>query len=360
MRTSAALLVVFALLLAIGGCGGSSPTSPNTGRPSDFFVSPSGSDQNDGTRAAPWQTIRYAVSQLGPGDTLYLRGGVYSSREDTIDSQTGTVPSGTSWSKAVTIAGYTGELAILRPRDGVAGIRLTTGAPQYLIFRDFQLDMSLQTADIDALNGFYLSNGAHHIRLLRLDIGYSPGDAIATSYNNVGPPVASYMEILNNRIHHAGWATGDSGHGGPGINNGYGIYMHTTDNVVDGNEFYENCAYAIVAYSDRNVFRNNTIHDNGTRGGTNYGIGIGSSAYPLNSTGNVIQNNTIYNNRGGISIYTNSIDTKVQNNSVHNNRPLEGIVIQFATGTVLSNNNVYANGSDLVDAGQATVLSRRR
>ena len=73
MRTSAALLVAVALLLATGGCGGRSPTSPNTGRPADFFVSPSGSDQNDGTMAAPWQTIRYAVSQLVPGDTLYLR-----------------------------------------------------------------------------------------------------------------------------------------------------------------------------------------------------------------------------------------------------------------------------------------------
>ena len=124
--------------------------------------------------------------------------------------------------------------------------------------------------------------------------------------------------------------------------------------------FMKTMAYAIVAYGDRNVFRNNSIHDNGTRGGTNYGIGIGSSAYPLNSTGNVIQNNTIYNNRGGISIYTNSIDTKVKNNSVHNNRPLGGIVIQNATGTVLSNNNVYGNGDDVIDMGQATVLSRRR
>ena len=179
MRILAPVFIALALLLAMGGCGGRSPTSPNAGRPAELFVSPAGSDQNAGTMAAPWRTIRYAVSQLAPGDTLYLRGGIYSSREDTIDSQTGILPSGTSWSNAVTIAGYPGEAAILRPLDGVAGIRLTTGAPQYLIFQDFQIDMSRQTDDVAGLNGVYLSNGAHHIRLLRLNIGNSPGDAIA-------------------------------------------------------------------------------------------------------------------------------------------------------------------------------------
>jgi parallel beta-helix repeat protein len=140
-------------------------------------------------------------------------------------------------------------------------------------------------------------------------------------------------------------ATGDSKHGGPGINNGYGIYMFTTDNVVDGNEFYSNCAYAIVAYGDRNVFRNNVIHDNGTRGGVNYGINIGSSSYPLRSADNVIHDNTIYNNRGGILVYTNAESTQVFNNTVYDNRPLEGILIQYAKGSVIRNNRVWGNGS---------------
>jgi parallel beta-helix repeat protein len=360
MRTLAPVFIALALLLATGGCGGKSPTSPGTGRPTEFFVSPIGRDQNEGTEAAPWRTIRFAVSQLAAGDTLYLRGGVYSSPEDTIDSQTGTVPSGASWSNAVTVAGYPGELAILKPPNGVAGIRLTTGAPRYLVFQDFTIDMSLQADDWTGLNGFYLSSGSNHIRLQRLDMGYSPVDAISLSYNGVGAPSATFVEILNNKIHHSGFATGDSGHGGPGVNNGYGIYMFTTDNVVDGNEFYENYAYAIVAYGDRNVFRNNAIHDNGLRGGTNYGINIGSSSYPLNSTGNIIQNNTIFNNRGGIAVYTNSVDTQVKNNTVYNNRPLEGIFIQNATGTVVSNNNVYGNGNDIVDFGSATVTASRR
>lgn len=42
-----------------------------------FFVSPDGNDGNEGTLAAPWASVNIAVSRLGPGDTLYLRGGRY-------------------------------------------------------------------------------------------------------------------------------------------------------------------------------------------------------------------------------------------------------------------------------------------
>jgi parallel beta-helix repeat protein len=326
-------------------------------RPTTFYVSPSGSDGNAGTFEEPWRTLRYAVSQLTAGDTLYLRGGVYSSRADTVDSQTGVVPSGTSWDNAVTIAGYPGEQAIVQPPDGGAGLRITWGAPHYLIFQDFTVDMSRQSDYLGALSAFYLSDGSHHIRLQRMDLGSTRGDAVQLSYNNHGAPAASFVEILNSRIHHAGQYSGDSGHGGYGINNGYGIYMYTTDNLVDGNEFDNNCAFAIVAYGDRNVFRYNKIHDNGTHGGVNAGINIGSSSYPLISSDNVIHDNTIYNNRGGIQVYTNADSTQVYNNTVYNNYPGDGILIQWASGSVISNNTLFSNGGGIVDLGWSTTIN---
>ncbi len=36
-----------------------------------------GSDEGDGSKATPWKTITHAASQLQPGDTLVLQGGVY-------------------------------------------------------------------------------------------------------------------------------------------------------------------------------------------------------------------------------------------------------------------------------------------
>jgi hypothetical protein len=43
----------------------------------DYFVSPHGSDQNPGTLEQPFATLRKASEALKPGDTCYLRHGVY-------------------------------------------------------------------------------------------------------------------------------------------------------------------------------------------------------------------------------------------------------------------------------------------
>ena len=43
----------------------------------NYHVSPTGDDAAVGTAAAPWRTLNYAFTQLGPGDTLTLADGTY-------------------------------------------------------------------------------------------------------------------------------------------------------------------------------------------------------------------------------------------------------------------------------------------
>lgn len=43
-----------------------------------YSVAPWGADGSDGSLAAPWKTLQYAVNQLQPGDTLLIRAGVYN------------------------------------------------------------------------------------------------------------------------------------------------------------------------------------------------------------------------------------------------------------------------------------------
>ncbi|MEO1376415.1 MAG: right-handed parallel beta-helix repeat-containing protein [Cyanobacteria bacterium J06635_10] len=55
------------------------PINPPAG--SNYYVSPSGSDNNPGTQSQPWKTINYAVSQGSPvtaGDTILVQPGVYT------------------------------------------------------------------------------------------------------------------------------------------------------------------------------------------------------------------------------------------------------------------------------------------
>lgn len=55
----------------------SAPQRPRAEGPGHFVDAGRGSDERDGTEAAPWKTINHALKKLSPGDTLYLRGGTY-------------------------------------------------------------------------------------------------------------------------------------------------------------------------------------------------------------------------------------------------------------------------------------------
>src|SRR3954469_7743574 len=77
-----------------------------------YYVSNSGNNNNSGTINSPWQTIGYAVSRLSAGDTLLIRGGIYTGSSNTVGVPypgNATVPSGTP-SSPITIAAYPGNL----------------------------------------------------------------------------------------------------------------------------------------------------------------------------------------------------------------------------------------------------------
>jgi hypothetical protein len=71
-----------------------------------YFVDPiRGNDNADGSEAKPWKSVQHGAKRLKPGDTLYLRGGVYYEKSRITRSGTKDAP--------ITIASYPGELAVL-------------------------------------------------------------------------------------------------------------------------------------------------------------------------------------------------------------------------------------------------------
>lgn len=73
--------------------------------PTRYVDAKQGDDQHDGSAAKPWRTISHALTQLHPGETLVLRGGVYY--ESIRCAIMGTAE------KPITIRSAKGELAIL-------------------------------------------------------------------------------------------------------------------------------------------------------------------------------------------------------------------------------------------------------
>lgn len=72
-----------------------------------FYVSPTGSDSQAGTLDRPFASLQYAHDLAKPGDTIYLRGGVYNLKEGiqlTNDGESG---------RPITVTNYPGEKPIL-------------------------------------------------------------------------------------------------------------------------------------------------------------------------------------------------------------------------------------------------------
>lgn len=80
-------------------------TQPLTTGPALFVDPTTGDDRNDGAKGKPWRTLQVAVKRLKPGDTLYLRGGVYPEKVYLTRSGTAEAP--------IVVAAYPGELPIL-------------------------------------------------------------------------------------------------------------------------------------------------------------------------------------------------------------------------------------------------------
>lgn len=73
--------------------------------PARFVDAAKGNDADAGTEVAPWRTLAHAVLQLAPGDTLYIRGGVYYETVAVMNKAKANAP--------VTIRSFPGELAII-------------------------------------------------------------------------------------------------------------------------------------------------------------------------------------------------------------------------------------------------------
>lgn len=73
--------------------------------PTRFVDSARGDDAADGSLAKPWKTVMHGLSQIGPGETLCLRGGAYYERVRIAAVGRADAP--------VTIRGYPGETAII-------------------------------------------------------------------------------------------------------------------------------------------------------------------------------------------------------------------------------------------------------
>lgn len=323
-------------------------TSTATGN--TFYVGTKGSDNNSCNAAqnsnTPKRNIMGAsggLACLSAGDTLYLREGTYV---ESINSTNQTIPVGTSWSNAVTIASHPSETATLKPTGTCNIINFSGNTHQYIILDRLVLD----GADLctGGVGGTYTSNalsliGAHHIRFQNGEMKNGEGPLVTMfDFDRID----GSNEVLDSSIHDAQFS--------------YGFYISTQNNLIKGNEIYNNGGYGIQIYSgypgsnqtDNTIVRDNVFYGNGFVRGGGFGAIIAGSGDNIQ-----IYNNQIYENQNGIGVaYGNPDNTQIFSNTIHNNTT-EGVVINpGVTNTVVKENHIYQNNPNLIDKGIGTVI----
>jgi len=208
------------------------------GEAATYYVDTNGSDSNPGTEAQPFQTLSRGIQDLGPGDTLYVKNGTYTSW-----GLYGP-PSGTSWDNPVTIAAYP-------EHSPVIGF-LYFDSSSYIVIDGF------------VIGGIKITWGAgiaNHIRIQNSEI---PELGIFVT------PGSDGNEFINLQVHDNGPT--DFNHG---------IYIASSDNIIEGCSIHDNTGWGVQLYSssggvNNNIIRDNNIYDNGRSGVRGSGIILSS------------------------------------------------------------------------------------
>lgn len=316
-----------------------------------YYVSLTGSDSNPGTLSKPFRTFSKAVSPLRPGDTLYIRGGLWTTQ---LDLQKNNI-SGTS-SGWIKIAGYPGETVTIRYAEPITngyGPIKARGTRGYLIFENLTLD----GINMPNKSGWQFPKENHHFTLRNLVIKNFKFNGLYIEANNV--------QVVNCTIHNQISASGSTGE------RWYGIYYHHGANgLIQGNKIYSNPGGGLIAYPgpiSNLIIRNNAIYNNNRLSSSPMG-GIhvqGSSSTPISST--QIFNNLVYRNGTSTSGHANGIKiadytngTKVWNNTVYGNKTYGLFIGVNATTskTVVQNNVSYGNSyGNYYNGGSSTTYT---
>ncbi len=298
-------------------------------------VAPTGNDGAAGSLAAPYRTIRHALDQAGPGDTIYLHAGTYAEHVSTDD---GAIRGGTSWATALLIAALPGDVVVLEPSARSQRVLMFADArASYVIVRGLVLDarnvrrdgVKITWSSPDA------SNASHHIRIEDSEIVNSPGQGLLVG--------GHHNELLRLRVHRNGASDFD-----------HGVYITGPDNLVDGCTVNQNAGWGVHVYNgeandaDRNVVRNNRIFENARVGKRGAGIGIS------NGSDNRVYNNVVFGNKIGIAVDYEAVGSRLYNNTVFANAGYGFYLGKRAIGTDVRNNLVFGNRPDFADDGVRT------
>ncbi len=333
-------MLIFIFLIGIGGAQANTEEPPSTlsslsdqnltkvdglitpaGFPSNaectLHVAPSGSDNNPGTKVAPFKSIQKAANVVNPGDVVCVADGVYT--DDGL------------W-----------------PEDRIVNLNRGGTVENWVVFRsENKWGAVLEGEDNRIDYCWVFGKNASYVRVENFELR---GCAEGGFWSNSG--VAHQIYIFGNNIHHMGRkCTGTWGGYGLGAYKGKGLDQHT----YDSNVIHDNGRYA----TGEKGCDNETQYELDLKAGKcteadklscwcphcykNHDHGLYLQYGPNTN----VVNNLFYNNNRGWSIIVGSRGLAenwvISNNTFANPNPNRcgHIIIEHGTAGVLIQNNIF-------------------
>ncbi|MFL6227684.1 MAG: hypothetical protein ACJ741_02780 [Pyrinomonadaceae bacterium] len=223
------------------------PSRPRATRGSQFYSAPDGSADGDGSKSRPWDlgSALSKQSKLKPGDTLWLRGGVY---RGTFRSRL----AGTA-EKPTLVAQSPGERATIDGSLKVFG--------EWATYWGFEVTNSNADRTAERPTGVEIEGA--HTRFVNLVV-HDTGNGFGFWSSAVD------SELYGNLIYHNGWSGIDRGHG-------HGIYTQNEEGtkLIRDNVIFEQYGWGIHAYTEEGAlrglyFEGNVSFDNGAPADARY------------------------------------------------------------------------------------------
>ncbi len=299
--------------------------------PGSYYVSVNGSDTNQGTEAAPWRHIQYAMDRVGAGTTVFVMNGTYN--EYVTFKNSGNASDG-----YLTLQNYPGHTPVID----------ATGLP-----------ISGEVGLVSIVDRQYVKLIGFEVRNLKAGgVGSAFPQGISVRGNG------AFIEIRNNRVHDVENSCAHCGAHGIAV---YGRDPNASihDLIIDGNEVYNGkfgWSESLVLNGNVEKFTvsNNSVHDNDNIGidfigfeGENPnpevdrardGVVVGNLVFNINSYGNPAYGNE----RSADGIYVDGgTNILIERNTVHDSNLGIELASEHAgkntSYITLRNNFVYNN-----------------
>lgn len=321
-----------------------------------FYVSPTGSDNQAGTLDKPFASLQHAHDLAQPGDTIYMRGGVYNLTTGiqlTNDGQSG---------KPITITNYQGEKPILDGSQMTSGDYYgSSGAGGWIIDGSSISWNNISGLEVrnGPMGGIVIRDQSHNNIIERLDVH---GNGRLSEWDGkgvtlFGPASNNLLQNIDSHDNHD--MSGDNADGFQISTTGAGNVLRGNrawNNSDDGFDFFNihNGTKGAGVLVEGNWAFNNGYDASGNAEGDGNGFKLGGQrpGTGSDSGGHTVINNVAWSNlSNGFDQNDATMDSSLHNNSAYNNG---GYNYGYWSGDNTFVNNVSAGSGKVAVSGAGT------